>query len=130
MPRNQSSRIVLGLLLIAVLTASLPVFGAEKNPNRVAVLPFDDGSIEHWWGDNWQVGAGISDMIVSEMLAQKRFRLIEREQINKVLQEQNFGASGRVDANTAAKIGRILGVKYILIGKVTEFFHEFSIEFR
>lgn len=106
---------------MVLLVASLPVMGAEKNPNRVAVLPFDDGSIEHWWGDNWQVGSGLSDMIVTEMLAQKRFRMIEREQINKVLQEQDFGASGRVDPSSAAKIGKILGVRYILIGKVTEF---------
>ena len=57
----------------------------------------------------------------TELLAQKKFRLVKREMIDKVLHEQDFGAGGRVDPGTAAKIGKILGVKYIVIGRVTEF---------
>ena len=103
-----------------VLGAMLPVTAASKNP-LVAVLPFDDGSIKHWWWDDWDVGKGISDMNVVELLAQKKFRLVEREKIEHIIAEQNFGAGGRVDASSAAKIGKVLGVKYIVIGKVTEF---------
>lgn len=103
-----------------VLGTLLPVTAASTLP-LVAVLPFDDGSIKHWWWDDWHVGKGIADMIVVELLAQKKFRLVEREKIEAVVNEQNFGASGRVDNASAAKIGKILGVKYIVIGRVTEF---------
>lgn len=109
------------IILVTILSISGLALSAAVNKPRVAVLPFDDGSIEHWWGSNWQVGVGISDMIVTDLLDKNCFRMIEREQIEKVLGEQDFGASGRVDPRTAAKIGKILGVQYIIIGKVTEF---------
>lgn len=99
-----------------------PRFGQE-NLYKVAVLPFDDGSIdERWWAD-YDVGRGVSDVLVTSMLnlEPKRFRLVEREQIDRVLAEQNFGTSGRVDAKSAAAIGKILGVQFLVIGRVTEF---------
>lgn len=114
----------LGLFFLSILTfASLafPVSGAEKL-YKIAVLPFDDGSIQdRWWDGDWDVGKGISDEFVTEFLKTKKFRLIEREQIDKVMEEQDFGESGRVDTRSAAKIGKILGVQYLVMGRVTEF---------
>jgi curli biogenesis system outer membrane secretion channel CsgG len=112
------------LTLIIILISTIlafPVFGATT-PYKIAVLPFDDGSIkDRWWGGNWDVGKGISDELVTELLKTNKFRLIEREQIDKVLSEQNFGASGRVDTSSAARIGKVLGVQYLVMGRVTEF---------
>lgn len=112
----------LTFIIIQICTMlTFPVFGAAT-PYKIAVLPFDDGSIkDRWWGGNWDVGKGISDELVTELLQTGKFRLIEREQIDKVLNEQNFGTSGRVDTGSAAKIGKILGVQYLVMGRVTEF---------
>ncbi len=41
--------------------------------------------------------------------------------MDKILKEQNFSNSDRADANTAAKIGRILGVDAIIVGDITQF---------
>ncbi len=110
------------LTLLTFTSLAFPVSGAEKL-YKIAVLPFDDGSIQdRWWDEgNWDVGKGISDEFVTEFLKTKKFRLIEREQIDKVLEEQDFGESGRVDTRSAAKIGKILGVQYLVMGRVTEF---------
>ncbi|NLW55618.1 MAG: hypothetical protein GX050_03165 [Firmicutes bacterium] len=115
-------RLVLWLLLFTFTALLLPAAGAEEL-YKIAVLPFDDGSIQdRWWDEgHWDVGKGISDEFVTEFLKTKRFRLIEREQIDKVLEEQDFGQSGRVDAKTAANIGKILGVDFLVMGRVTEF---------
>lgn len=115
-------KIFLALIMTLIIGIfSLPTFGADKL-FKIAVLPFDDGSIQdRWWGSNWEVGKGVSDELVSALLATKKFRLIEREQIDKVLKEQDFGASGRVDSKSAAKIGKILGVQLLVMGRVTEF---------
>ena len=89
----------------------------------IAVLPFDDGSIdENWWGD-YDIGTGVADEFVTALLDLKprQFRVMEREQIQMVLDEQQFGASGMVDASSAAQIGKILGVQFLLMGRVTEF---------
>lgn len=98
----------------------LPTQGAEKY--KIAVLPFDDGSIQdRWWDESWELGKGVSDELITALLDTNKFRLIEREQLDKILQEQNLGASGLVDTQSAANIGKILGVKYLVMGRVTEF---------
>jgi curli biogenesis system outer membrane secretion channel CsgG len=51
----------------------------------------------------------------------QQVRLIERALLDKVWSEQDLGESGRIDANTAAKIGVALGVKYIVTGQITRF---------
>lgn len=111
---------ILMLSFFAILV--FPAFGAEKL-YKIAVLPFDDGSIQdRWWDEgNWDVGKGISNELVTELLKTNKFRLIEREQIDKVIEEQDFGESGRVDTKSAAKIGKILGVQFLVMGRVTEF---------
>jgi hypothetical protein len=47
--------------------------------------------------------------------------VIERQQLDKILAEQNFSNSDRADPNSAAKIARILGVDAIILGKITQF---------
>ncbi|NLI09652.1 MAG: hypothetical protein GX447_02700, partial [Elusimicrobia bacterium] len=51
----------------------------------------------------------------------KKYTIIEREKLEKVMEEQKLGASGAVTPQTAAKIGRLLGANYIITGSVTEF---------
>lgn len=108
------------LILVLAMALALPTF-CQDNRYRIAVLPFDDGSIQRWWGNDWDVGTGVADELVTALLNTGRFRLIERERINHILREQNFGASGRVDPRSAARVGKILGVDYLVMGKITEF---------
>lgn len=117
-----SRKLFFGMILVIIsIVLAATVLGADSR-YRIAVLPFDDGSIkDRWWGGNWDVGAGVSDELVTALLKTGNFRLVEREQIQKILQEQDFGAAGRVDSASAAKIGKILGVHYLVMGRVTEF---------
>jgi hypothetical protein len=47
--------------------------------------------------------------------------VIERQAMAKILAEQNFSNSDRADQNSAAKIGRLLGVDAIIVGSITQF---------
>jgi curli biogenesis system outer membrane secretion channel CsgG len=49
------------------------------------------------------------------------YTVVERKQLEKIMAEQNFGASGRVDDSTAAKIGKILGVDILIVGSINTF---------
>ncbi|MGD8401467.1 MAG: CsgG/HfaB family protein [Bacillota bacterium] len=116
--------IIILIIFVITLGLVLPVQGQPDRRLRVAVLPFDDGSIQgrdRWWGPEWRVGSNVSDELVTALFNTGKFRLIEREQIKKVLAEQNLSYSGRIDIRTAARLGRILGVQILVIGKVTEF---------
>lgn len=85
---------------------------------RVAILDFQNISgITKYDG----LGKAMSSMLISDIesnVSPKRLQLVERSQIQKILKEQNFQASGNVNKSTAVQAGKILGVKYLLIGDV------------
>ena len=54
-------------------------------------------------------------------LLSSKFSVIERDKLALVLKEQGLAQTGAVDPATAAKVGKILGVKYIVMGGVDKF---------
>lgn len=114
------SLILILIITVEVMIFALPAQGAI-NLHRIAVLPFDDGSIQKTWGEEYSLGKGVADELVTYLLETKRFRIIEREEVDRVLKEQNLGKDGLTDPRTAAKVGKILGVQYLVIGRITEF---------
>lgn len=50
-----------------------------------------------------------------------KFTVIERAQLDAILQEQNLSVSGAVTSATAAKVGKLLGVQLLLTGSITAF---------
>ena len=91
----------------------------------MAVLDFGYGtvmtSVQAIFGSNQDVGKGISDLLISELVNDGNYRVIERSALDKILKEQNFSNSDRANPATAAKIGGLLGVDTIIIGDVTQF---------
>lgn len=106
-------------LISAVLLLASAVNGWCGGKKIICVMDLDDKS-NHSHG--WQnVGTGVADMLVTALAESKKYTLVEREQMEKVIAEQKLGASGAVTAQTAAKIGRLLGAQYIITGAITEF---------
>ncbi len=108
---------------IKLLSAALLLAGAVNGycggKKIICVLDLDDkSSHSHSWQN---VGTGIAEMLVTALSDTKKYTLIERSKLDAVLEEQKLGASGAVTAQTAAKIGRLLGARYIVTGAVTEF---------
>jgi curli biogenesis system outer membrane secretion channel CsgG len=112
-------------LLSGALTAPI---AAQSSRPTVAVLDFDFGTVDQWWSGNWDIGKGIADMLVDELVNDGSFRMIERRKIDAVLAEQDFSNSDRADpsAATMAAIGKALGVKYLVVGSITKFGTESS----
>jgi curli biogenesis system outer membrane secretion channel CsgG len=117
-------------LLIRTLWASLlilctlcqTVMAADSGKKRVALFDFEFGTVHHWWGSwDWDIGKGIADMVVTNLVRDGTYSVIERKQLEKILQEQNFTNSDRANPATAAKIGKVLGVNAIVIGTITQF---------
>lgn len=114
---------------IACLGAALALAGltgvaeaqAKKRPT-VAVMDFDFGTIDNWWGQ-YDIGKGMADQVVDALVNDGTFRVIERKKLDTVLAEQDFAQSDRADPSAAklAKIGRVLGVKFIIAGSITKF---------
>ena len=113
--------LALGLAAMAVVMAAGAPTAAQSKRPTIAVLAFDYGTVQHWWSGTWDIGEGISDMIVDELVNDGSFRVIERKRLDAILAEQNFSNSERADpsAKTMAQIGKVLGVQYLVVGSVT-----------
>ncbi|HTV01452.1 MAG TPA: CsgG/HfaB family protein [Luteitalea sp.] len=103
-------------------TTAVPVGRGET----VAVMDFDYGTIRRWWSGDWDVGKGIADLMVDELVNGSSLRVIERKKLLEILSEQEFAASDRADVSAAsvAKIGKMLGARYLIVGSITQFSHE------
>lgn len=115
------SHAVVVMLLIGVLIPA----SAEPRKKRVAVLNFEYGTVMTTvaavFGTNVDVGKGISDLLVQQLVTDGKYSLIERNAIDKILNEQNFANSDRADPATAARIGKVLGVDAVIMGSITQF---------
>ena len=105
-----------------IFLASVPALAQQTRPT-VALLDFDFGSVQRWWEGNQDIGQGIADMLVDELVNDGSFRVIERKRLQALLAEQNLSNSDRAEPNakTVASIGKLLGVKYLIVGSVTKF---------
>jgi curli biogenesis system outer membrane secretion channel CsgG len=115
-------KVVLNSFLSLALAA--PGF-AQAAKHRVAVMDFNYAtvrtSVQAIFGSDQDVGKGIVDLLVNQLVNDAAYRVIERTALDKVLKEQNFSNSDRASTATAAKIGGLLGVDIIITGDVTQF---------
>ena len=113
--------VMLGFVSMAS-AADSPATAKSKRP-LVAVTDFDYGTVGyHWWGD-YDIGKGMADQVMNELLEEGSFRVVERKKLDTVLAEQDFAHSNRADPSAAklSKIGKVLGVRYIITGSITKF---------
>jgi curli biogenesis system outer membrane secretion channel CsgG len=63
----------------------------------------------------------LDSQLVDRVNATRKFDVVGRSDLSDVLKEQELGASGNVDAKTAAKVGKLAGAKYLLVATVDDF---------
>lgn len=73
------------------------------------------------WAGQVNLGTGMSDQLITALMATGRYTVLERDNIKAVLDEQNFGASGRATAEGGAKIGQMSRAQILVQGSITEF---------
>jgi len=114
---------ILSITLMLMFASSLfmGIANAAEEKMRIAVMPFDMRQIKHWWTWDWDVGEGIAETVTTELVNTGKFRVVERKDLQKVLDEQKLGKEGILDPATAAAVGKVLGVQLFILGTVTEF---------
>lgn len=110
------------ILLAGLFLAAVPAMAQKK---RVAIIDFEyatvQGGASAIFGQNLDIGKGIADLLVEQLVKDGTFAVYERKAIQKIMAEQNFSNSDRADPNSAAKIGKMLGVDAIIMGSITQF---------
>ncbi|MEZ0370170.1 MAG: FlgO family outer membrane protein [Candidatus Sericytochromatia bacterium] len=91
------------------LVEQLPV--STEKP-RLVVLDLVD--LE---GKESKLGAYLAEDLLPELFASRRFTLLERSLIQKLIKEQGFSQSALADPEQALALGRLSGAKWILTGR-------------
>ena len=126
----RSRSIVAFLTLILGMGSALAAQRQDTRPG-IAVLPFSNGGSYGQGKEDFDaLERGIAGMLISELAANPAARVVERQQIQQLLDEQNLGAQGRADAQTAAKIGKLVGARYMVMGTFVDFYNDFRVDVR
>ena len=105
------------ILLCASAYASAPdvLDDEDTEPVRLGIMRFTSKTYDVPDG----MAAVISDFFGRMLFKSDGIALLERERLEDVGAELNLGMSGLVNDKTAAKIGKIAGCQYILLGSIT-----------
>jgi TolB-like protein len=81
----------------------------------VAVMYFTNSALVRH--DEYEpLSKGITEMLITELSASPALQVVERDRLQKLLEEQNLAESGKVDKETAVALGKILGARHMLMG--------------
>jgi curli biogenesis system outer membrane secretion channel CsgG len=109
---------VVPLIVICLfLVGAVQAFAAEKP--RIGVLRFTNHTGASWWGST--SGTELQDMLISELASTQAFRVLERQELEKVLNEQNLSGSRLVDESTRLRPGRVKVAQYLIAATVSAF---------
>ena len=111
-----------GLAAVAAMAVQPEAQAARGEKPVLAVTAFDNQSGAGWWRGG--VGEELAGMLSNELSASGAFKVVEREQLRAVLEEQNLAASGRVAPGAGAKIGKLTGAQFLVTGTVTAYEEE------
>ncbi len=64
------------------------------------------------------LGTQISEVLTATLGGENAYTLVDRSSLTRVLQEHELSLTGLVDANQATKIGRLVGARLLVSGKV------------
>jgi TolB-like protein len=109
-------RLLYLLVAAMVLCTTTPAL-AEFKKSKIAVLDFQQNG--HF--ETPDIGKMVAEWFTTSLVETGRFDIIERRLLEQILAEQKIGSSGLVESTSAAKIGKMLGVKTVVTGTVQSF---------
>jgi len=97
-----------------ILTRIVPKALQLAERLSMTVLPFEEkGAVS-------QAGSSFQDTLTDKLVNQNRFRLIERQKLDAILQEQKLSSSDLIDKKTALKLGKLVAAQTIVTGSIIE----------
>jgi curli biogenesis system outer membrane secretion channel CsgG len=107
-----------GIAFLSMVVASA---AAQQDRPGIAVFPLEfGGSIGSKVEGLDRLSIGLQQLLLNHFLQNPSVRIVERLRIKEILDEQGLAKDGRVDAQTAARIGKIVGARYLVLGFYAE----------
>jgi TolB-like protein len=120
---RHAARPTIALLALAAALSPLARAGAQQPTSAqpsdsrptVAVMYFTNGALVN--NAEWApLSKGMAEMMIAGLARNPAIRVVERDRLQQLLEEQNLGSGDRVDKETAIKLGKILGAHHLLMG--------------
>lgn len=106
--------------IVLVLLCTVSFLSAET---FIAVLELD-GTISK------DESAVLTDKLINQLANTQKYRVVERSQMQAILQEQEFQQTGCTSSECAVDVGQILGVEKIVTGSIGKIGSLYSISLR
>jgi TolB-like protein len=124
------ARVVLSVLSLIPVLLGAQQRDQDTRPG-IAVFPFTNGGSYGQGKEDFDaLERGIAGMMISELAQNPAARVVERQEIQRIIDEQNLTAQNRVDPQTAAKIGKLVGARYVVAGTFIDFYGDFRVDVR
>lgn len=97
--------------------------GNQKTTVAIAEFVDLDGKVTSF-------GKFLAEELVTRLYKTKKLKVIERQRLDKVIAEQKLSLTDIIEASSAKRLGRILGVDAIVTGTISELGNNFRINAR
>ena len=98
----------------AAFLLMIPCIAFSREKISLAVLDLEGKNVDQ------SKAEAVTDLLRTELFNTGSFKVVERQKVRQILEEQRFQSSGMTDTDRAAEIGRLLNVQKIMIGTVTQ----------
>ena len=112
-----------------VVLCSLLVFSSALFA-QVPVLSVSDFTVESGNPSYRFIGKGLSTLVAGELRKSAKAKLIEREQLNKILEAQEMSLSDLADPKGQIQIGKLLSAQYLIVGQMIDMAGSFIVSAR
>ena len=99
-------------------TGRVPPLPPNAVPPRVAVASFENRSS---FEGQWSLGAGMADLLVSELVDSRNFVVLERGSLDKVVDEISRQSNRLFRPENRVDEGRLDNAHYLIRGVITDF---------
>jgi TolB-like protein len=109
------------LATIAVAAAGLALphataLAQKDGKPTVAIMFFNNNAFGAGARDYDGLSKGIADFLITEMAVNSNIRVVERDQVQKLIDEQKLVTNGVVDRESAVRVGKLLGAQHMIFG--------------
>lgn len=119
------------LTVLSLVPVLLAAQRREDTRPGIAVFPFTNGGSYGQGKEDFEaLERGIAGMMISELAQNPAARVVERQEVQRLIDEQNLTAQNRVDPQTAAKVGKLVGARYVVAGTFIDFYGDFRVDVR
>jgi curli biogenesis system outer membrane secretion channel CsgG len=105
-------------LLFVVISVFIAGSALAAKPS-MGVAEFQNDTSAGWWTGG--VGRDLAGMLTNELAGTGKFKMVERQKLDAVLEEQDLADSGRINKKTGAKIGKLTGAQYLVVATLSSY---------